>query len=308
MPSYPWPRRSPNNLIVKQEESIYIEKQENRFPMLYILPPAVRDRIPSRSTLMGRSFSSAASPSLSETEIEVGDEVPLADSVQYSTERKFLSTLSTRSVSTVSARSGSASPNNFPSGVSWRHASQGLDLIRNSYQESKRSASPDYDDGFERSSYVNGVRYLLDGLPDDMDESEVIALQSSMPGPLVESLEFPAGRHSRCRRNQEREPLPSPNLVHRITLLVLRCLQRWLDWAVPTACLIVAEMLRLEKEHHILKVLLEFATVLLQACCAIWASFAGQTTSRVLQYGVEGVEGAFREFRRPEPSQQRRRR
>jgi len=115
-----WPRRSADNLVVKHEENMNIEKQENRFAMLYILPPSVRDRIPSRSSIMSMSFASGVSPPLSEADTEVvevegPDDVTLAESVDYPMSRKFSSTLSSRS----------ASPKILPSGVSWRHARQG---------------------------------------------------------------------------------------------------------------------------------------------------------------------------------------
>jgi hypothetical protein len=127
-----WPRRSTSNFVVKHEQTVHIEKQENRFAMLYILPPSVRDRIPSRSSIMGMSFPSRVSSPLSEpdteaVDIEGPDDTPLPEPVTYppSAPRKFSSTLSARSSSNISSRS--ASPNNgvHPSGVRWRHARLG---------------------------------------------------------------------------------------------------------------------------------------------------------------------------------------
>jgi len=124
-----WPRRSTNKLVVKHEESIHIEKQENRFAMLHILPLAVRDRIPSRSAIMGMSFPSRASSPLSDDDTEVADvegpdDTTLAESVAYRAPalRRFSPTHSTRSSSTLTSRSASPDTGIHPSGVSWRHA------------------------------------------------------------------------------------------------------------------------------------------------------------------------------------------
>ncbi|KAK0643610.1 hypothetical protein B0T16DRAFT_186313 [Cercophora newfieldiana] len=295
-----WPRRSANNLVSKHEENMHIEKQETRLAMLYILPPSLRDRIPSRSSIMSMSFPSRVSSPMSEAETEVvdiegPDDAPLPEPVAYPAPRKFSSTISIRSSSTLSSRS--ASPKIHPSGVSWRHARQGIELITSSIEESKHCADPDYyNSAFERSSYVTGVRYLLDGLPEDLDESEVMFLHSSMPPPLVEGMDYPATRNSRVRRREQLEPQAPPNLVHKIMILVLTYLELGWNWAWPRALYLTGEIIRVERERQVLRVLLEIATVVFMWVCSMWDSFAGQTASRALRYGTEGVEGAFKEF------------
>ncbi|KAK0627210.1 hypothetical protein B0T14DRAFT_131315 [Immersiella caudata] len=298
-----WPRRSTNNLVVKHEENLHIEKQENRFAMLYILPPAVRDRIPSRSSIMGMSFPSRVSSPLSEADTEVvdvegPDDPTLPEPVAYPApaSRKSSSTLSTRSSSTLRSRSASPNTGIHPSGVRWRHARIGLDLLMGSGQESERTPSPNYDSYLERSSYVSGVRYLLDGLPEDLDESEVMLLQSGMPQPLVEGNDVPLSRNSRVRRSEQHElPLP-PNLIHRVMILLLTYLEMGWNWTWPRALFFMGEVMRVEREHQVLRVLLEVAVVVFQWVCAMWDSFAGQTASRVVRYSTEGVEGALKEF------------
>jgi len=166
----------------------------------------------------------------------------------------------------------------------------------NSGQESKRSPSPDYDSAFERSSYVTGVRYLLDGLPEDLDESEVMFLQSSMPPTLIESFDLPASRNSRLRRSEQREPQAPHNLIHRIMICVLTYLEMCWNWTWPRALFCLGEIMRVEREHQVVKIVLNMTTTLFLALCNMWDTFAGQAASRVLRYGTEGVEGAFKEF------------
>jgi hypothetical protein len=163
-------------------------------------------------------------------------------------------------------------------------------------QESERIPNANYDSYLERSSYVSGVRYLLDGLPEDLDESEVMLLQSGMPQPLVEWNDFPLSRNSRVRRSEQHEPQSPPNLIHKIMILMLTYLEMGWNLTWPRALFFMGEVMRVEREHQVLKVLIEVAAVVFQWVSAMWDSFAGQTVSKVVRYGTEGLEGALKEF------------
>jgi hypothetical protein len=165
-----------------------------------------------------------------------------------------------------------------------------------SCQESDRTTSPSYDSYLERSSYISGVRYLLDGLPEDLDESEVMQLQSGMPQHLVERNDVARSRNSRLRRSERHKPQPPPNLIHRVMILLLTYLEMWWNWTWPRALFFMGEIMRLEREHRLLRVLLEVAAVVFQWVYVVWDSFAGKTASRVVRYGTEGMEGALKEF------------
>ncbi|KAK4450080.1 hypothetical protein QBC34DRAFT_81507 [Podospora aff. communis PSN243] len=297
------PRRSGNGVVFKHEQTVHtIENQENRFDMKYMLS-SVRERISSRSSIMGMTFPSQASSPLSEAATEVVDvEGPddslLPESIAYraSASRKVSSTFSTRSSSTFRSRSVSPSNGVHPSGVRWRHAGLGLDLAMRSGQESERVHSANYDSNLERSSFISGVRYFLEALPDNLDDSEVMLLQNSMPRALVEGNDSSLSRNSRVGRSVQYEPQTPPNLVHRITIQLLTYLEMWWNWTWPTALYFLGEAMRLEREHQVMKVLLEVAAVVFVWVSTVWDSFAGHTASKVVRYGTEGVEGALKEF------------
>jgi len=175
----------------------------------------------------------------------------------------------------------------------------GFELIRNSGCESNRTLSADYSFSFERSSYITGVRCLLDGLPADLDDAEVMILRKSMLLVLA-SPDPPPQYSSREGRQPEAVPTPllapAPNLVHRLVLILLTYLELCCLWVLPHALHCLREVLRLEREHHIMKMMLEVGWACFQVCCSMCDRIAGPIASCVLRYGAEGLEGALKEF------------
>ncbi|KAL8372052.1 hypothetical protein RB595_001715 [Gaeumannomyces hyphopodioides] len=83
-----------------------------------------------------------------------------------------------RSSSTASSVAAGAS-----AGIDRKFQRRGRELLRDSEAEADPS-NPDPNPAFERRAYLDGVAYLLQGLPRDLDEVEVSILRGSLPDPL----------------------------------------------------------------------------------------------------------------------------
>ncbi|CAM1511439.1 Fc.00g089520.m01.CDS01 [Cosmosporella sp. VM-42] len=66
------------------------------------------------------------------------------------------------------------------SGVLWKFARQGASLVNISIDGGKPAVAEE-DIAFERKAYVDGVTYLLKGLPSGLDASEIERIQSALP-------------------------------------------------------------------------------------------------------------------------------
>ncbi|KAL8380584.1 hypothetical protein RB595_005046 [Gaeumannomyces hyphopodioides] len=86
-----------------------------------------------------------------------------------------------RSISTASSASSCAA--GPTAGIDRKFQHRGRELLRDSEAEAD-PANPDPNPVFERRAYLDGVAYLLQGLPRDLDESEVSILRGSLPDPL----------------------------------------------------------------------------------------------------------------------------
>lgn len=70
-----------------------------------------------------------------------------------------------------------------------------MELLISAVDESKNAGrSARYDAAFERRAYLDGLSYLLRGLPRDLDTSEVASLRKSLPAPLAEAV--PSGKRN----------------------------------------------------------------------------------------------------------------
>ncbi|KAK5660228.1 hypothetical protein OQA88_12762 [Cercophora sp. LCS_1] len=301
------------NKMVVHEENLRVEKQERVSLMFSALPTSIQNRLPPipsirrtvtmpmRGSIMHMPFSSGSSTPLSEADTEVmsvegSEDAALMESIDYSSTgyssaRNFISTLGTRPVTPDHGNQ---------SGVDWRYAKQGLDLVINSGRESNPHPRSDYhyNSAFERSSYVTGVGYLLDGLPRDLDDTEVMMLQRSIPPSLADSLEFQDARR-RGDAGMQR-PERQRNLVHMIVLHVLMTLQAWICWALPHVLFFLGETMRVEREYKVTQTLLAVATAWFNAVRSMGDGLAGQIVADAFRYTTKGVESALKDFANPD--------
>lgn len=188
----------------------------------------------------------------------------------------------------------------------------GVELVINSGREYRRPQR-DSSSKFERSAYITGVGYLLEGLPRDLDDNEVMLLQRSLPAPLAELLDFRsdgaagvANRGCRGQQQQHRRPPAQRNLVHVVVLNVLMWAQAWICWLLPHVLFLMGETMRLEREYNVTQTLLGIATMWFNAIRSMSDGMAGQFVGDVFQYTTKGVEDALKDFADPEMRDRRR--
>lgn len=64
-----------------------------------------------------------------------------------------------------------------------------MELLISAVDESKNAGTSNaYDAAFERRAYLDGLSYLLQGLPRDLDASEAAVLRKALPSVMSESL------------------------------------------------------------------------------------------------------------------------
>ncbi|KAK3379916.1 hypothetical protein B0T24DRAFT_696023 [Lasiosphaeria ovina] len=212
-----------------------------------------------------------------------------------------------------------------PSGVGWKMGKQGLNLIMSSGQEAvygtvcagqATAAAPgDYDAQLERATYIDGVKYLLDGLPRDLDGAEVAGLRLAMPAELVDSValldEDPQTRHRRARQKRSTST-EDRSLAHSCMMFVLGWLVSCLSWCRPLFFLWAAAVLRVEREFKLAEKIMRFAVVLAREVCeavvTVSNSPTGHAMSDALGFASDGVSGFLYEFARDEMTSRRKKR
>lgn len=178
-------------------------------------------------------------------------------------------------------------------------SSVGLDLVINAGRESSRCARSDYSSSFERSSYITGVGYLLEALPKQLDDNDIMSLRQHITPRLAESLELyphePAPYRENGRRSEE-----GRNLVHSLVLQILLWVQMLICWATPHLLFFAGETMRMEREYNVSQTLLRLATAALNTLYNMREGVAGQVIGGAVRYFAIGFEGALKEFADPE--------
>ncbi|KAK1759446.1 hypothetical protein QBC47DRAFT_398254 [Echria macrotheca] len=213
--------------------------------MLSALPTSIQNRLPdiqafrrsmsqpTKRAVSSVSWSSQASTSISES-AKFGSTESAADVAEtmHNSTKRYISTFGRRS----------AEPEH---NVDWRYAKQGLDLVVTAGRESTRWDDHDFSPAFERSSYITGVGYMLQGLPKDLNEKDLTVLYQHVSPRQAASLQL-AGHAPDQRRSRGQMLEDQENIVYRISFLVLSFL-----WAItPNPGRVIKWLLRFEREHQ----------------------------------------------------------
>ncbi len=115
----------------------------------------------------------------------------------------------------------------------------GLQLLNAATVESQQSNPQSQ--AFSRQLYINGMVYLLQGLPPDLIEQEVLQLQSALPNSLDRSLHSDTAPQKR----------PNPSILHRSveTTVLFFCLL--IRFALPYVKYFLALAYSYERTHHV---------------------------------------------------------
>lgn len=143
---------------------------------------------------------------------------------------------------------------------------------------------------FSRQLYIDGVSYLLHGLPSDLAEPEVLQLQVALP----EALERPSEIEAIRRRPQD------ASILHRTVAMMIIALCLFLRLAVPYVKYLLATAHSYEDTHHVARKLLSGSVTTLNSFGKRSMEIAGiamenELVIRAVAYCVEGVCGGLNE-------------
>lgn len=195
------------------------------------------------------------------------------------------------------------------SGISWKYANQGLNLITQAHQESPQ-LSRDDEEGlpqFSRQLYIHGITYLLRGLPADMTPEEILSVQAAIP-PQLSSLDpncqalIPA--LTRRPQTAPNAPQEEPSILHRITATMILEFCTIMQFLLPYIQLFIGYVYRYERQHRIserifsrsINTVDEFGRRSVQftnAICKMNDGKVGQAINDLTVWWVRGVTGGI---------------
>ncbi|KAM7204494.1 hypothetical protein V8F20_003610 [Naviculisporaceae sp. PSN 640] len=250
-----------------------------------------------RTTPLSDDETAVMDISESDTEIDQQSErSPTLDGFPFSDARNLASSMSML-----------PGPATSDTGINWRCGAQGFGLVINSAQESRCRQSSNYNPCFERTSYIDGVQYMLQGLPRDLDPTEAAILRRSMPTILSESPPHYSqdDHHPEFDMDNQARPVsPSEdrNLIHSLLLFMLIYMKSWILWTMPYILLLSREVIQFEREHNVAGLVVNKCMAAMRASVQVVRAMShgplGQCVGSSLEYLAEGVSGALQEFAR----------
>lgn len=160
------------------------------------------------------------------------------------------------------------------SGIDWRCGRPGLELLISAVEESKNATSvrsgllSSHDSSLERRAYVDGVSYLLRGLPHDLGETEVTMLTKALP--LSVAGVFPPNAANVLQSGQRNNGYQKPSMLHKTTRnIVARAIVCFcIMW--PYILALLRWMAAFERKHRVSDQLMAQAIAMVTAC-GTWA-------------------------------------
>ncbi|KZM24273.1 uncharacterized protein EKO05_0005764 [Ascochyta rabiei] len=231
----------------------------------------------------------------------------------------------------VSERPGSSNSSAPPlfsayesrTGIHWKYAGQGVNLMTLAHRE---SSIPTY--GIDETSpvltrqlYLHSMTYLLRGLPSDLTPEELLSLQAAAPQELIE-LQANPNHHALMPRPQQSQvqrdvPPQEPSVLQRITATLVLQAFLLMQLLVPYIKILLSHAYQFEREHHLTKRLVNgsISTVdevgrrslrLSQTICQMNDGKVGQAINEMTIWWVRGVTGGLQQGFEEGLSRQRR--
>lgn len=304
-------RRATDSVSRRRPPSIDFAFLNPKNSMIYsFLPSVVRSRLPRRGSvhkpactygmdveIRGENHGTERHPSEYASEIAIRPKESESDTTDLET--YFDESLSGfRGIKAAQAHSSQNMPEN-QSGIDWKFANQGIHLLRISGEESATVAQNlTYGNPkLERQLYLDGLTYLLRGLPPDLTSDEKHRVQSSFTSFLD------AGRNRVCSSEEARNA-SQPSILHKIlasTIVQLFILSHFLLPYVKTCLRSAYEY---ERTHHISQKVLassiDLADMFGKQSLAITTALYGMGNGKVgeiltelCRWVVEGVTGGI---------------
>jgi hypothetical protein len=173
------------------------------------------------------------------------------------------------------------------SGIEWRCGRPGMELLISAVDESKNAGrSTTYDAAFERSVYLDGLSYMLRGLPKDLNATEVATLRKALPESLTECLATGSRPASRPQLFAGPNENGQPTLLQQVMKLVVARAIVWFCIIWPYVLLLLKMGAHYERKYKVSEQLLGRGIVLANAL-----GKRSSAISRVIGNMGDGVVG-----------------
>ncbi|KAH7328209.1 hypothetical protein B0I35DRAFT_506725 [Stachybotrys elegans] len=177
------------------------------------------------------------------------------------------------------------------SGIHWKFARQGAGLV-NVSMDGYQYSMDDENSAFERKAYMDGLTYLLKGLPQDLNTREVDQLRSALPQTLNQGEYTASAGHSK--------PGHSRTMLHRTVQTVVVNVVLLLHMLLPYLLLCVNYAAKMERKYKVSERLvghgMELATtvgrsgaILTERMCNLNDGRVGRALSDILIWTIDGI-------------------
>jgi hypothetical protein len=135
----------------------------------------------------------------------------------------------------------------------------GSNLLNQAFEESSAMATISDSKAplFCRDLFIHALTYLLRALPDDLNQTELLSIQTSLPTPIVDSIEASVVQKDIVPYHgpgevEEREPSsPPPSIIHRAVAAVIIQFFLLVQFILPYVKVFIASVYRYERQHRI---------------------------------------------------------
>lgn len=136
------------------------------------------------------------------------------------------------------------------SGVGWKFANQGLNLLSLAVNDSSSINSQIANVSFVRQLYLHAIAYLLQGLPSDLTMEEQLSIRSSLPPGIVQSLRVEVSNSD----NISTTSFPRKrSLLHRTLSSSIVELFLFFQFLLPYFTYFLAAVYQYDREHKIVQ-------------------------------------------------------
>ncbi|CAG8976022.1 hypothetical protein HYALB_00007549 [Hymenoscyphus albidus] len=313
-------RRTPFSHIRAQSADI-VQSNMSTSMLFSMLPSALQARIPRLSSLRRSVSSIALSQSLVSPTPTTGFHTPdmgyttamvlgrsndlggeYGSSIDSDDEGLQMTTVAASSSEEIQLHENST-------GISWKYANQGLNLLGHAVSESSacHQTGGIGNASFARQMYIHSLTYLLRALPHDMTTEEQLSVRSSLPEGVVEPLGFAVeGGMPNTATGSLKLPQRKPSLLHRTLATTIVQLVIFFQLIFPHIKNFLQSAYRYDRQHKITeKVLTQGVTTVdeigkrgLTVTGAIYGMGNGRVGELITESAtwlVEGVSGGIHE-------------
>ncbi|KAI1365471.1 hypothetical protein F5Y08DRAFT_173823 [Xylaria arbuscula] len=182
------------------------------------------------------------------------------------------------------------------SGIRWRYAEQGMSLHHNAYID---KAMPD----LSRKSYIDGVRYALMALPDNLSDQEAASIRGSLP-PTVSDAGVPAQPTDRAI-TWKSDPA-NQSLLQRCVACLVALLVVVIHIVLSFASVAVRVGAHYERKHNVSQLIISkgfviasavgrYSVVLSTKICAMKDRPVGKAFINVVSRALESIASGIQE-------------